>query len=31
MIASTIEPRYYAVIFTSIHKDNNDGYKEMAG
>lgn len=30
MIASTLEPPYYAVIFTSIRTDNNVGYNEMA-
>lgn len=30
MIASTIEPPYYAVIFTSIRTEYNDGYTEMA-
>lgn len=31
MIAKTPKPPYYAVIFTSLLTDNNDGYEEMAG
>lgn len=30
-IASTPEPPYYAVIFTSIRTEGDNGYKEMAG
>lgn len=30
MIAKTPEPPYYAVIFTSIQTEKNDGYSEMA-
>jgi heme-degrading monooxygenase HmoA len=30
MIAATPEPPYYAVIFTSIRTDDNNGYNEMA-
>ena len=30
MIAKTPKPPYYAVIFTSIKKENDDGYNDMA-
>lgn len=30
MIASTPEPPYYAVIFTSLRNDVDEGYAEMA-
>lgn len=30
MIASTPKPPYYAVIFTSVLADSDDGYAEMA-
>ena len=30
MIAKTAKPPYYAVIFTSIHTDGDNGYVEMA-
>lgn len=30
MIVSTLEPPYYAVVFTSIRTDNNVDYNEMA-
>ncbi|HEY0054969.1 MAG TPA: antibiotic biosynthesis monooxygenase [Pedobacter sp.] len=30
MIANTPEPPYYAVIFSSVRTDVNDGYSEMA-
>ncbi|MBP5980270.1 MAG: antibiotic biosynthesis monooxygenase [Halomonas sp.] len=31
LIANTPEPPYYAVIFTSVRTDIDDGYEEMAG
>ncbi len=30
MIAKTPKPPYYAVIFTSVKSENNEGYSEMA-
>lgn len=30
MIAKTIQPPYYAVIFTSVRTDTNEEYSEMA-
>ena len=30
LIAGTPEPPYYAVIFTSLKKDNNNGYEETS-
>ena len=30
LIATTPEPPYYAVIFTSLHSDNIEGYAETA-
>ena len=30
MISQTPQPPYYAVIFTSIRTDDNEGYSEMA-
>jgi heme-degrading monooxygenase HmoA len=30
MIASTPDPPYYAVIFTSVRTDVNEGYEDMA-
>ena len=29
MIANTLEPPYYAVIFTSIRTKDDNGYKKM--
>ena len=29
-IAFTPQPPYYAVVFTSVHRDENDGYAKMA-
>lgn len=30
MIATTPKPPYYAVIFTSVKSENNEGYSEMS-
>ncbi|OYD21192.1 antibiotic biosynthesis monooxygenase family protein [Oceanimonas baumannii] len=30
LIAKTPEPPYYAVVFTSIRTEDNDGYEQMA-